>query len=383
MILKNAKIVLQDKIIENGSLLIKDNKIIKISEKEIDANKEEVIDLKGNYLMPGFIDCHVHGGYGVDFETGDEKRFLTFSENVIKEGITSYVQASVTNSVEDNKKYLTEFKNFKNAKNIKGAKCLGVHMEGPFISAEKKGAHDPNLLVKPNIDLIKEFIEISNKNIKIVTYASELQDGSFTKYLINNKIVPSVGHTNQESYELEKDYLLGAKHVTHIFNGMSGVDHYRPGLAVSALTHKDILVEVISDGVHLNEDILDLIYKIKGADNICIITDSINAKGLSDGEYKIGNLEVIKKGIEVRLKSNNVLAGSGATYNHNVKFYKEKCLIPMTELIKMTSINIAKQLNIYEKTGSIEENKIADLVVVDKEFNVLYTFVEGKKVYER
>ncbi|AVN64036.1 N-acetylglucosamine-6-phosphate deacetylase [Mesoplasma florum] len=382
MILKNAKIVLENKIIENGQILIQNGQIAEISENEIVNNNEEILDLKGNTILPGFIDCHVHGGYGVDFETGDANRFEIFSKNVVKEGITSYIQTSVTNSLKNNLRYLKEFSDFSLSKN-NGAKCLGIHMEGPFISPEKKGAHDPNLLVNPDIELMQRFIQTSGGNVKIVTYATELQNGEFTKYLINNNIIPSAGHTNQEAWEIEKDYNLGLRHVTHLFNGMSGVDHYRPGLAVSALNHKDMLVEVISDGIHLKKEILDLIYKTKGPENICIITDSINAKGLEDGQYKIGDLEVVKKGIEVKLKSNGVLAGSGATYNHNVKFYKESSDIELTDLIKMTSINIAKQLNIYSETGSIEVNKKADLVVLDKDFNVLYTFVEGNKVYAK
>ncbi|WP_339035015.1 N-acetylglucosamine-6-phosphate deacetylase [Spiroplasma endosymbiont of Cantharis rufa] len=380
MIIKNAKIVIENEVIENGWLEI-ENKIIKSINKG--KTNLEGIDIEGNWLLPGFIDCHVHGGYGYDFENGTISAFENFSKSVSKEGITSYVQASVTNSKENNIKYLKEFSKFMENQKL-GSKCLGLHMEGPFISKEKKGAHEVSLLTNPNIDYLKDLVNASNDSIRIMTYAADLQDGSFTKYLLENNILPSVGHTNMSFAQCEKDYKIGFRHVTHLFNGMSGVSHYEPGLATFSLYKDDILCEVITDGIHIEKDTLKLIYKIKGADNICIITDAMNAKGLDDGEYKLGNLEVIKKGMRVSLKDSGVLAGAGATYDFNIRVMLEaNPEIKMTELIKMTSINIAKQLKIYNKRGSIEKNKFADLVVLNKKLEVLKTFVEGEKVYEK
>ncbi|WP_027063062.1 N-acetylglucosamine-6-phosphate deacetylase [Mesoplasma seiffertii] len=382
MIIKNGKLVLENAIIENGTILIKDNKIVDITNSRIDVIDEEIIDAEGNWVLPGFIDCHVHGGYGVDFETGNEHRFETFAQSVAQEGITKYIQASVTNSLEDNLKYYAEFGKFMKNGNHVGAKCLGAHMEGPFISPERKGAHDAKFLMLPNIELTKKWNDLCGGNIKIVTYAADLQNGDYTTYLVKNNILPSVGHTDLIAAEFEKDRLLGAKHVTHLFNGMSGVDQHRPGLATATLINDDVIAEVISDGIHLKPEILKLIYKVKTADGICIITDSMNAKGLKDGEYKIGNLDVIKKGIEVRLISNGSLAGAGATYDHNVRTFKEIANIPMTELIKMTSINIAKQLNIFAETGSLAKNKLADIVILDKDLKVKRTIVEGCTVFK-
>ncbi|WP_338984247.1 N-acetylglucosamine-6-phosphate deacetylase [Spiroplasma endosymbiont of Diplazon laetatorius] len=380
MILKNAKIVIEDKIVEKGWLEVEGKTIKSINEGDTNL---EGIDLNGNWLMPGFIDCHVHGGYGVDFESGKIEAFEKFSENVAKEGITSYVQGSVTNSKENNQKYLTEFAKFM-SNEMKGSKCLGLHLEGPFISKDKKGAHELSLLEDPNIDSLKELIKASNDNIRIVTYAADLQDGSFTKFMLENNILPSVGHTNMSFDQCQKDYEIGFRHVTHLFNGMSGVSQYEPGLAAFSLYKDDILCEVITDGIHIEKDTLKLIYKIKGPENICIITDAMNAKGLADGEYKLGNLEVVKKGMKVSLKESGVLAGAGATYDHNIRTMLEaNPEIKMTDLIKMTSINIAKQLNIFDKTGSIENNKIADLVVLNKNLEVEKTIVEGKVVYEK
>lgn len=215
-----------------------------------------------------------------------------------------------------------------------------------------------------------------------MTYASELDDGSYLQFLINNQIIPSIGHSNLKANQFEQVYLLGVRHITHLFNAMSGVDQHNPGLVVASFNHKDVLCEIISDGIHLDKEILKMIYNFKTADNLCIITDAMNAKGLDDGIYKLGDLEVYKKGIEIRLINNNALAGAGATYDHNIRVIKQVCDVKMTDLIKMTSINIAKQLNIFDTVGSIEVNKLADLVVLDDDLYVNKVLVEGKIVFK-
>ncbi|AGR41126.1 N-acetylglucosamine-6-phosphate deacetylase [Spiroplasma taiwanense] len=381
MIIKNAKIVLENEIIEKGWIEIENEIIKSINNGETDLDG---INANLNWLVPGFIDCHVHGGYGVDFETGTIEGYKKFAKLVAQEGITSYVQGSVTNSKKNNHKYFTEFKKFMKDQEKLSSKCLGCHLEGPFISPEKKGAHELELLELPNINSLQELIELSDNNIKIVTFAPDLQDGTFTKYLIENKIIPSAGHTNISFSDCRKDFNLGVRHITHLFNGMSGVSQYEPGLATWALYNDEILCELITDGIHIHPDTLKLIYKLKGPEKICIITDAMNAKGLSDGEYKLGNLEVIKKGMKVSLKESGLLAGAGATYDHNIRVMKKTIEnLSMSDLIKMTSINIAKQLNIFEKTGSIEINKKADLVILNKDLFVEKTIIEGKISYEK
>lgn len=380
MILKNAKIILEDRIIDNGYIEIQESKILKIGEGNID---KEGINLNGKIIMPGFIDCHVHGGYGVDFESGTIEAYEKFAKNVSQEGITKYCQGSVTNSQENNIKYFGEFKKFMQNQKKGNAVCLGCHLEGPFISPEKKGAHELELLKKPNIKDMEELIKLSNDNIRVVTYANDLQDGSFTKYLLEKNILPSMGHTNT-NYELAlRDYELGAKHCTHLFNAMSGVSQHEPGLAVLALDKDDFLCEVISDSIHIKLPVLEMIYKIKGPKKICIITDAMNAKGLPDGEYKLGNLDVVKKGMEVTLKVGGNLAGAGATYDHNVRTYYNLINMSLVELSWMTSTNIAKQLNIYDKTGSITEGKLADLVVLNDKLEVEMTISEGVTSFEK
>lgn len=193
MILKNAKIVCEDQVIANGWLEIKDNKIISIN---VGKTTEPGYDLQQAIIMPGFIDCHVHGGYGKDTEKGTIASFQKFAKEVVQERITKYCQTIITGSDETITSILTVYQNY--MANNKGpqARQIGAHLEGPFISKTFKGAHDETLLQAPNIELLKKWIAASNDNIRIVTYAPEEEDGSFTNFLLEHNILPSIGHSN-------------------------------------------------------------------------------------------------------------------------------------------------------------------------------------------
>ncbi len=389
MILKNAKIILEDKIIQLGWIEIIDKKIVKISEGQID---KEGINLKGNIIMPGFIDCHVHGGYNYSLKDMSNESYTEFAKQISKEGITKYCQATVTENIDDISKILEFYSNWmKNENHKEGkAKQIGLHLEGPFISSKRKGAHSEKLLLKPNIKLMEEWIKKSNSSIKIVTYAiEEDNNGNFTKFLIKNNIIPSIGHSDCTAYEFENLGLKnGAKHITHLYNAMSQISHYTKGngipagLVSAALYNNDVLCELITDGIHLNDDTIKLTYKIKGASGICLVTDAMSAKGLKDGNYKLGPLDVYKKGMAVKLVSNNAIAGSAATFDHCFRYFKNLTNVDYLTMAKISSENIAKQLNIFNETGSIKKNKFADLVVLNSKNNVLMTIVEGKITYK-
>ncbi|WP_237243788.1 amidohydrolase family protein [Spiroplasma clarkii] len=211
-----------------------------------------------------------------------------------------------------------------------------------------------------------------------------MQNGEFTESLLANQILPSAGHSNILFKDFEMHHKQGIKHLTHLYNGMSGISQRDPGLAAAGLYYDDVLCELITDGIHVDVETIKLTYKIKGYQGICIITDAVNAKGLPDGNYKLGNLNVTKTGIKVFLSDSGTLAGAGATYDHNVRvMLKTISNLKMNELIYMTSINIAKQLGIFEQTGSITVGKKADLVILDKNFEVVKTFVDGDIKFER
>ncbi|WHQ37398.1 N-acetylglucosamine-6-phosphate deacetylase [Spiroplasma sp. SV19] len=381
MILKNAKIVCEDQVIANGWLEIKDNKIISINSG---STLEPGYDLQQAIIMPGFIDCHVHGGYGEDTEKGTITSFQKFAQEVAQEGITKYCQTIITGSDETITSILTVYQDYM-ANYNKGpqARQIGAHLEGPFISKVFKGAHDESLLQKPNIDLLKKWITASNDNIRIVTYAPEEEDGSFTKFLLEHNILPSIGHSNATFDLVAERVKMGVNHVTHLYNAMSKYDHRQPGVVPAVLNFNEVVGELISDGIHVNANIINLTYKIKKATGIALVTDAMLAKGLPDGEYQFGPLPVVKTGQKVVIKGTDTIAGSVATYDYCVRNFYHFTNCSLQELALVASTNIAKQLGIFDKTGSVAVGKLADLVVLDSELKVLMTLCEGEIAYSQ
>lgn len=399
LILKNARIVSIDKIIDSGWLTIENKKITKIEagNYQIDNqnNKDiRVIDLENKTIIPGFIDIHVHGGYNYSFIDNNKslKESLdNFSKAVVKEGVTKFCSATVTSSKTVLDRFFKELGQYMEKKQENAqAKVIGAYLEGPFINAKFKGAHDPSLLVAPNSEWIKEWKQLSNNNLKIVAFAPECdkefnsQINNFTTFLINNEIIPSLGHSAATFKEVKQAINYGLKNVTHLYNGMSGFHHRFPGCVPAVLDTKDMVAELICDGVHVDLDILKLTYKIKGANNIVMISDAISAKGCFDGEYFLGPLAIVKTGNIATLKDDkNAISGSVATMIEGFKNLLKITNNNWQDCIKMASYNAAKQLKIDDITGDIKEDKLADLLVLDQENNVVLTMTEGKIAFKK
>ncbi len=389
MILKNATIVLENKIIENGWIETKQDKIVSINKGTTD---KEGIDLKNCVIMPGFIDCHVHGGYGTSIEDATIDSLSTFAKKVTAEGVTRYCQSTVTVPTDLMDKILSIYSRWMKEENHRENKArqIGLHIEGPFLSEGRKGAHSTKLLKNPDIKLMEKWMKESGNNIKIVTYAIERDtSAAFTKFLVKHNIIPSIGHSDCTAEQFEKiGKANGAKHVTHLYNAMSKVSHYTEGngkpagLAAAALANEDVLCEIISDGIHVNDTALKLAYKAKGQNGLCLITDSMSAKGLPDGKYKLGPMNVFKKGMSVKLIGENSIAGSAATFDHCFRHFKNLTKADYITMAKISSENIAKQLRIFDKLGSIAVGKIADFVVLNKTDNVQMTIVDGEIAFK-
>ena len=383
MILKNTKIILEGSTIPQGWIGIQDNIIKQIEERDAPNFSGTVIDLQDLKVLPGFIDVHTHGGYGVAFETGTIEAFNTYAHNILKEGVTRFCQATVTLAVPVVSKLMHLYHDWIiNHNHGLQAKQIGIHIEGPFISAEKKGAHPLELLMQPNPDVLHEWIIDSGHNIKMVTFAPELAGDSFYQLINDENITASAGHSNISAEKfLEHSINHNVHHVTHLFNGMSGVHQHTPGLAVGALLNDSVLCEVIADGHHILPVVLELIYKIKGYKGICLISDSMMAKGLPDGEYMLGELQTVSKDGVSTIKGSTMIAGSVAKYDHCYRTFKNINRVDDEYMVYMSSINAARQLGIYNKTGSIAVNKLADLVILDHKDQVVMTIVEGRVVY--
>lgn len=392
LVLNNAKIISIKKIINNGFLVIKDNLIFQINEGKYNYEFQDaqVIDCHNQTIIPGFIDLHVHGGYGYSLMDGTIESINNFAKLVPKEGVTKFCYATVTASKKEIDNILSVFAKYMKTEN-KGnqARIIGAYLEGPFISELQKGAHTPSLLHVPHLNLVKSWNIISNKNLKFIVYAPEIdpnlnnKNSNFISSLIKNNIIPSVGHSNATFKEITKTVEYGLTHITHLYNAMSPYNHRDPGVVPASLYYDQLVTELICDGIHVDIDILAITYKIKGANGICMITDAMSAKGQPDGKCLLGPLPVIKSNNKVTVEATGKLAGSIATMIAGFKNLLKITNNNWQDCIKMASYNSAKQVGIANKTGDIVIGKLADIIVLTKNNDIFLTICEGKIAYQQ
>ena len=352
---------------------------------ELDAN---IIDYpEDSYLIPGLIDCHMHGAAGYDVMDADINGLAEISKSLVKEGTTGFLATTMTmddSSIENALKSVAEY-NLGEHKDFKlGSRILGVHLEGPFLSTKHPGAQNHTHIKQPDIDLFDSWQEISLNSIKLITIAPEEPNGiSFIRHLKDNGVVVSIGHSNATYEEANEAIAAGACHCTHLFNAMSGFHHRAPGIPGAVLVSDEIMAELIVDGVHLHAGSVKLALKAKGLDKLILVTDAMRARCLGNGDFDLGGQRVKVDGMEARLDS-GVLAGSVLTQYQALKLFIEQIgtdLVDLADAVKLSSENPAKQLNVFHMYGSLEPGKIADMVVLDKNLDVKNTYIEGGCVF--
>ena len=372
---KGVKAYIEGKGVVNADICF-DERIISIDK----AEGEEIILPEGAIVVPGFIDLHIHGAGGSDTMDGNAQALATISKTVAQEGTVGFLATTMTQSEENIERALTAVKEFNGTD---GAKILGIHLEGPFISPEYAGAQPREYIVKPNAEQFIKYNKASGNRIKKVTVAPE-EDGAeeLIKYLKENGITASLGHSNATAEEVKRAVVWGAESVTHTFNAQSPFKHRDIGVAGSALLNDELCCEIIADGIHVSFDAIKLLVKNKPKDKITLITDAIRAKGLGEGESELGGQKVFVKDGQARL-ANGTLAGSVLKMNIAVKNMVEEVGVPFTQAIDYATKNPATQLGIYQDTGSILTGKRADFAVLDSDYNVIMTVVAGKIIYSR
>jgi N-acetylglucosamine-6-phosphate deacetylase len=284
----NGRIITPEKIIEKGNLLISDGIITEISDKEISSKAGITIDAKENFISPGFIDIHVHGGGGSDFMDGTIKDFLTIGETHLQYGTTTLVPTTLSAGKENLLHILDTYRKA-SKENVKGAQFLGMHIEGPYFAMSQKGAQDPRYIRKPDKKEYSEIIQKAGDIIVRWSAAPELEGAlGFGKYLKAHGILPAIAHTDAVYEDVVKALENGYTLATHFYSAMSGVTRRNAfrhaGVIESVYLIDEIDVEIIADGVHLPAPLLKLIYKIKGPERIALITAAMRAAGTQDTE---------------------------------------------------------------------------------------------------
>lgn len=391
-ILKNGIILTPFKTIKNHNLIIENGKISKYLKNDkniIDIEKYQVIDLRGeHFISPGLIDIHTHGGGGEDCVNGNLE---IISKDKLKQGITGYLPTLIASPIEMIYSSFSNINNFiKDKKSIKLSKILGVHIEGIYLNKKYRGAQGLEFLREPNLKECTEIIEKSHGLLKIMTLAPELDKCIDVIELFSNYgIISSIGHSDANIKQIEQAIKKGATHVTHAFNAMGEMSFKEPGVRYPGLegyilVRDELKLEVIGELTHVDPNIMEIIFKRKGPDNIILITDSLSISGLPEGKYNIGvmTLSLNKDNPYVARLEDGCLAGSTIPLIKAVQNFYENTSATLNQAIQMASYNPLQSLQLLNKKGSIESGKDADIIIFNKYFDVKKVFIEGEIVFE-
>ncbi|WP_027340761.1 N-acetylglucosamine-6-phosphate deacetylase [Halonatronum saccharophilum] len=383
LIFINAKVIGEDKIVEEGYLKLKDGIIVEFGEmaKELQVNEgSNIIDLQGDYLSPGIIDIHTHGAGGSDIMDGNFNAFRIISEAKASQGVTALLATTLTASHQRLKEVSQKLNSYLSSKDNLG-NIIGLHLEGPYINGKKKGAQREDQIRPPRLNEVKELYDVLGDKLKLVTLAPEIKGSKeVIKYLVAKGVVVGAGHSNASEEEVKESFKWGLDHGTHLFNGMRALHHREPGVLGALLLDEEATVEIIADGHHLHPSIIEMVFKLKKMEKIIPVSDSIRASDMEDGVYDLGGQEVKIKGGIARLESGN-LAGSTTELRKSLKNIIEITGLELVQAIKLISLNPARRLNIDDKKGSIKVGKDADLTILNSKFKVKGTFIEGREVY--
>ncbi len=373
MILKNATVFNGDFEKVRADVAIEGERISKIG----DLSGEDELDLTDMTVMPGLIDIHIHGCGGADAGDATPEALETMSQTLVKNGITSFCPASMTLSFEELTKIFANIDEMKNK--VGGAYIHGANMEGPYIAMSKKGAQNPLYVRNPDKEEFKRLFDGCNGSIKVVDIAPECDGGDeFIKEI--QPICPvSIAHTDAGYDEAVHAIELGVRHITHLFNAQSGLHHRKPGVVGAAFDvgkEKGVRAELICDGFHIHPATLRIAFRAMGEDGTVIVSDSMKAAGCPDGDYDLGGQPVYVRDGKALLADGTIAASTSNVYKElkNVISFG----IPEKQAVKSATINPAKAIRADKETGSIEEGKLADILVVDKDYNIRLVIVKGK-----
>ena len=376
MIIKNGKL-----FTENAEFAMQD---IAFSGEKIDAVGEnlcgeDIFDATDCYVIPGFVDIHIHGYLGEDTCDAKPEGIKKMAYGVAENGVTAFLPTTMTVSKAQIIEALNAVRSVKEeSKTWNGAEILGVHAEGPFINPSKKGAQAEENILTPDADFIIENADI----IKSVTLAPEMDKNHacIKKLAAESEVLVSMGHTDASFDEAMSAAKDGVNHATHLFNAMSALAHRNPGVVGAALASDNVSVEVIADTFHINPGLYSIVAKVKG-DKTVLITDCTRAGGMPDGEYDLGGQPIFLKGIECRL-ADGTIAGSVLKLNSAVKNVINHPDLPVYEVFNMASLNPAKAIRCSDRIGSLEAGKDADIIIADENINIIRTIKKGKTIYE-
>jgi len=377
----NGKIILPDRIVTSKALLF-DEQIIGLADAG-DIGEAAVTDASGMYVAPGLIDMHCHGYLGMDTCDGSPESIVVMAEGLIKNGVTGWLPTTMTLPLDYLRTILSMMRSLRAQSRDRalwrGTQILGVNFECVFLNPARKGAHQEELIRPLSADFVKEHADI----IKVFTVAPEMPGNlaAIEEIARETDVLVSIGHSDATYEQALEAISKGVRHATHLFNAMSPLNHRNPGVVGAMLTSPDVSVELIADTFHIHPGLFPVIAKLKGR-KLALVTDSMNAAGLADGEYDLGGQTVSVRGIQCRL-ADGTIAGSVLTLNQAVRNMMKHTDEPVNEIVNMASLNPATSLGVQGAKGSLEAGKDADIIIADDQFAVEKTFIKGELLYTK
>jgi len=372
-VLTGARVVLPTGVVENGRLAVDGRTIAPYPGSEATG-----LDLSGHWVVPGFVDMHVHGGGGASFSSGTAEEALTVARTHRRHGTTTMVASTVTGELADLMRQAAALSEL-----VEQGELAGIHFEGPFIAPGRCGAHEPSLLRDPDPADVRKLVDAARGTARMMTLAPELPGGlDSVRLLAEHGVIAAVGHTDS-GYEATLEAIeAGATVATHLFNAMPGLHHRTPGPIAALLEDERVTVELVNDGVHLHPAVLGLAVRRAGADRVAFITDAMGAAGKGDGRYPLGGLEVEVRDGVARLVEGGSIAGSTLTLDTAFRRAVTVDRLPVEDAVRALSANPARLLGVSDRVGSLEPGKDADLVVLDADFAVTGVMRKGEWVVE-
>ena len=383
MIIKNVKVFTEEKTFEDGEIIIRDGIFAdgaKEDKKET-VEREETIEGEGCYAIPGLIDLHFHGCKGWDFCDGTGKAIEEIARYEASVGVTAICPDTMTLPVEELNHILSvaaDYKKTAEKEHSPAADLIGINMEGPFISKEKKGAQDEKNIIPCDAGICQHFLTASDGLVKFVGIAPEKNEDAleFIRKM-KDKVHISLAHTNADYEEAKAAFDAGANHAVHLYNAMSAFTHRAPGVVGAVADSPFVNAELICDGVHVHPAVVRATFRMLGEDRIILISDSMRAAGMADGSYTLGGLRVNVAGNQATLAEGGALAGSVTNLMDCLRTAVKQMGLSLETAVACATMNPAKALGEYEKYGSITPGKKGNVVLLDKDLNLKMVIKDG------
>ncbi|HVB36843.1 MAG TPA: N-acetylglucosamine-6-phosphate deacetylase [Candidatus Acidoferrales bacterium] len=370
--------------INDAAIVVEDGKVARIGcrdQIEVPSDAKEIL-ARDMTLIPGFVDIHIHGAGGHDVMSSTEEALSAVAKTVARHGTTSLVATTVTAPPDETRRCLEDIARFiaspanTEAPATPTAEIVGIHLEGPFISLQRRGVHPPGAIAKPSIPLLDRYLEAAGGNVRILTLAPEIPGAlELVEHGYARGIVVALGHTDATYEQAHTAIFRGARHAVHVFNAMRPFSHRETGVLGAVLTDDSVTAEIIADGVHVDDPAIRLLLAAKGPELVILVSDGTAATGMRDGTYRLGTFDVTVSGGVCRNREGK-LAGSTLTLDRALQ-HMVRLGVPLIEAVRMGTLNPARRVGLEKKKGVLTAGADADLVLLTPELKVASVYTRG------